>query len=160
MGGELGQSAEWNANGELDWWLMGEGPYHRGIQRFIEDLNKLYRADPALWERDYDLDGFYWIDCTDTENSVMSFVRQSADQKSRLLVVLNLTPVLRTGYRIGLPVGGFWKEALNSDAGTYAGGNHGNLGGVHAEPHSQHGQPCSALITLPPMSAVVFKHQG
>jgi 1,4-alpha-glucan branching enzyme len=141
----------------LDWWLLNEGPYHRGVQRFVEDLNKLYRAEPGLWERDYDMDGFYWIDCTDTENSVMSFIRQSADQKSRLLVVLNLTPVLRTAYRIGLPAGGYWKEALNSDASIYGGGNHGNLGGAHAQEHGTHGHRYSALLTLAPMSAMVFK---
>ena len=90
----------------------------------------------------------------------MSFVRQSADLKSRLLVVLNLTPVLRTGYRIGLPAGGSWREALNIDATTYGGGNHGNLGGVHAEEHRTHGRAFSALLTLPPMSAVVFKHES
>jgi len=157
MGAELGQSHEWNANGEVDWWLLNEGPYHRGVQRFVEDLNKLYRAEPALWERDYDMDGFYWIDCTDTENSVMSFIRQSADLKSRLLVVLNLTPVLRTAYRIGLPAGGYWKEALNTDASIYGGGNHGNLGGAHTEDHATHGHRYSVSITLPPMSVVVFK---
>ena len=159
MGGELGQTHEWNANGELDWWLLNEGPFHRGLQRFVEDLNKLYRAEPGLWERDYDLDGFYWIDCSDNENSVLSFVRQNGDLTSRLLVVLNLTPVLRTSYRIGLPAGGFWREALNSDASPYGGSNHGNLGGVQAEEQRCHGQPFSALLTLPPMSAVVLKHQ-
>jgi 1,4-alpha-glucan branching enzyme len=160
MGGEFGQSHEWNANGELDWTLLEEGPFHRGVQQFVADLNRLYRAEAALWERDYDLEGFYWIDCSDTENSVLSFVRQSADLRSRLLVALNLTPVLRTGYRLGLPAGGYWRELLNSDAAAYGGGNHGNLGGVHAEPWRSHGHAYSASLALPPLGAVVFKHDG
>ena len=160
MGGELGQSREWNANAELDWWLLNEGPYHRGTQKFIEDLNRLYQAEPALWETDYDMEGFYWMDCSDHEHSVLSFVRQSADRKSLLLIVLNLTPVLRHSYRIGLPESGFWKEALNSDASAYGGSNQGNLGGVHAEPQRMHNQPFSASLTLPPMSLVVFKYEG
>ncbi len=160
MGGEFGQSHEWNANSELDWTLLDSGPFHRGVQQFVADLNRLYRAEPALWERDYDLEGFYWIDCSDTENSVLSFVRQSADLSSRLLVALNLTPVLRTGYRLGLPAGGFWREVLNSDAAAYGGGNHGNLGGVHAEPWRSHGHAFSASLALPPLGAVVLKHEG
>jgi len=160
MGGEIGQSHEWNANGELDWGLLDAGPYHRGVQQFVSDLNQFYRAEPALWERDYDIDGFYWIDCSDTESSVLSFVRQNADLRSRLLVALNLTPVLRTGYRLGVPAGGFWREVLNSDAATYGGSNHGNLGGVHAEPWRSHGHQFSVSLALPPMSAVVFKHEG
>jgi len=160
MGGEFGQSHEWNANGELDWALLDAGPFHRGVHQFVADLNQFYRGEPALWERDYDMEGFFWIDCSDTENSVLSFVRQSADLRNRLLVALNLTPVLRTGYRLGVPAGGFWREVLNSDSGTYGGGNHGNLGGIHAEPWRSHGQPFSASLALPPLSAVVFKHEG
>jgi 1,4-alpha-glucan branching enzyme len=160
MGGEIGQSHEWNANGELDWTLLNEGPFHRGVQQFVADLNRLYRAEPALWERDYEMEGFYWLDCSDTENSVLSFVRQSADLRSRLLVALNLTPVLRTGYRLGLPAGGFWREVLNSDAAAYGGSNHGNLGGVHAESWRSHGHPFSASLALPPLGAIVLKHDG
>jgi 1,4-alpha-glucan branching enzyme len=160
MGGEFGQSHEWNANAELDWWLLGQGPYHRGLQRFVEDLNKLYQAEPALWESDYDHEGFYWMDCSDREHSVLSFVRQSQDRQSLLLIALNLTPVLRPHYRIGLPEPGFWREALNSDAEIYGGGNRGNLGGVHAEEQRMHNQPYSAAFALPPMSVVVFKHEN
>ena len=97
MGCEFGQSAEWNANAGLDWWLLDAGPYHRGAQRFVEDLNKLYLAERGLWEADYDVQGFYWIDCTDQANSVMSFVRRSLDGKSELVVIMNLTPVPRNG---------------------------------------------------------------
>ena len=157
MGGEFGQSNEWNANAELDWWLLDSGPYHRGLQRFIEDLNQLYRSEPALFEGDYDNEGFFWVDCSDSENSVMSFVRQNRELTSRLLVVLNLTPVLRSKYRVGLFQGGYWREVLNSDAGIYGGGNLGNLGGVEANSHPLHNQPFSAAITLPPLSATVFR---
>ena len=157
MGGEFGQSAEWNANGELDWWLLGAGPFHRGLQRFIEDLNKVYRAEPALWESDYDMDGFYWLDCSDQENSVLSFVRQNSDRSSRILVVMSLTPIPRNHYRIGLPHPGYWREILNSDSATYGGSNLGNLGGVWAEPHGAHHQPHSACFSLPPLSILAFK---
>jgi 1,4-alpha-glucan branching enzyme len=159
MGSEFGQSNEWNANAGLDWWLLGEGPYHRGLQRFVADLNKLYHAEAALWEQDFDMDGFYWVDCLDQENSVMTFVRQNHDRTSRLLVVLNLTPVPRGNYRIGLPEAGYWREVLNSDSEVYGGANLGNLGGKHPEPVPKHGQPYSAEFFLPPLSLTVFKHE-
>jgi len=157
MGGEFGQSHEWNANAELDWWLLDKGPYHLGLQRFIADLNRLYRSEPALWEADYDPEGFSWVDCSDQENSVLSFIRQSRDRASQLLVVLNLTPVARRPYRVGLPRGGFWREVLNSDAEIYGGSNQGNLGGVRADDYQVQNQPFSAPFTLPPMSVVVFR---
>jgi 1,4-alpha-glucan branching enzyme len=157
MGCEFGQRAEWNANASLDWHLMGMGPFHSGMERFVEDLNKLYRAEPGLWQTDYDMDGFFWVDCSDHEDSVLSFVRQNRERTSRLIVILNLTPVPRHNYRVGLPHGGYWTEVLNSDAGIYGGGNLGNFGGVNAENYQVHSQPCSASFTLPPMSIVAFK---
>jgi 1,4-alpha-glucan branching enzyme len=157
MGGEIGQSAEWNANAELDWWLLDSGPYHRGVQRLVSNLNQLYQAEPALWQADYDPHGFQWVDCSDRENSVMSFLRRSGGPESELLVVLNLTPVLRTGYRVGLPRGGRWREVLNTDAASYGGSNAGNMGGLPAEESAWQGQPCSVVLTLPPLSALVFK---
>ena len=157
MGDEFGQRAEWNENVSLDWHLLDSGPYHSGLQRFMEDLNRLYAGDPALWESDYDYAGFFWIDCGDAESSVLSFVRQTQDGKSQVAVILNLTPVLRTNYRIGLPRGGHWREILNTDAGIYGGSNQGNLGGVTAEDYRVHNQPCSAAITLPPMSVIAFR---
>ena len=157
MGGELGQSAEWNANGELDWWLLESGQYHKGVQQMIEDLNHLYRSEAALWESDYDHEGFYWIDCSDQESSVFSFVRQTKDGRDALAVILNFTPVLRNNYRIGLPRGGVWREIFNSDCGSYGGGNQGNLGKVNAEEVRQHGRDWSAAFTLPPLGALVFK---
>jgi 1,4-alpha-glucan branching enzyme len=157
MGGEFGQSGEWNANGELDWWLLEAGPYHLGLQHFVGDLNKLYLAEPALWRTDYDPDGFYWIDCSDQDNSVLSFVRQEPQRTGELAVILNLTPVPRGAYRVGLPRPGRWREVLNSDAAIYGGGNVGNLGGVLTEDLKCHNQSWSAELTLPPLGVVVLR---
>lgn len=157
MGGEIGQRAEWNENKELDWWLLDAGPYHKGAKRFMKDLNRFYKEEPALWEADYDHAGFYWIDCGDADNSVLSFVRQNKDCTRQVAVIMNLTPVLRPNYRIGLPKPGEWKEALNSDASVYGGSNCGNLGAVTAYEHKWHNQQFSAEICLPPLSVVAFQ---
>ena len=157
MGGEFGQSDEWNANGELEWWLLDAGPYHRGLQRFVQDLNKLYLAVPGLWQSDYDAGGFYWIDCSDHESCIFSFARQNTDRTSELIVVLNLTPVPRYHYRVGLPRPGRWREALNSDAAVFGGSNVGNQGGVVSKDLTWHGQPCSAELTLPPLGAIALQ---
>jgi 1,4-alpha-glucan branching enzyme len=157
MGDEFGQSHEWNENGQLDWWLLDAGPYHRGLQKFIEDANKLYAKTSALWSADYDHAGFYWIDASDNENSVLSFVRQNADGSNPIAVIMNLTPVLRKNYRLGLPRAGKWKEVLNSDAGIYGGGNQGNYGEVFAREYKSHGQNFSAEICLPPLSIIAFE---
>jgi 1,4-alpha-glucan branching enzyme len=157
MGGEFGQSDEWDANGELQWWLLEAGPFHRGVQRFVEDLNKLYLSTAALWLSDYDPGGFYWIDCSDQESSILSFVRRNPEQKRELAVVLSLTPVARYQYRIGLPRPGKWREVLNSDASIYGGGNVGNLGGVMAREEKWHKQSCSAELTLPPLGVIVLE---
>jgi 1,4-alpha-glucan branching enzyme len=157
MGGEFGQSAEWNANAELDWGLLKAGPYHRGLQKFVQDLNKLYLAETALWKSDYDTDGFHWIDCTDHLNSVVSFLRQDAEHYNQLVVIANLTPVPRLRYRIGLPRPGNWREVLNSDAAVYGGSNMGNSGGVAAANKPWQNQPCSAEFILPPLGILVFR---
>ena len=157
MGGEFGQRAEWNENAQLDWWLLGAGPFHIGAQKFVADLNRLYQNSPALWQADYDHAGFQWIDCNDRENSVLSFLRQTADGRNHTVVILNLTPVLRPNYRLGVPLAGHWQEVLNSDAGLYAGSNAGNCGGVTAQPMPMHGQAASAEFTLPPLSVTVFQ---
>jgi 1,4-alpha-glucan branching enzyme len=155
MGGELGQREEWNPDAELQWPLLEQGPYHAGLRHFVQDLNHLYRQQPALWECDHESKGFYWIDCSDQEQSILSFVRQDK-HGGPILAILNLTPVARHLYRIGLPLPGFWREILNSDAGIYGGGNVGNLGGVTAEPMRRHHQLFSATFSLPPLSALVF----
>jgi 1,4-alpha-glucan branching enzyme len=160
MGCEIAQSSEWNANASLDWGLLEAGPYHRGIQRLVRDLNHLYLSEPAFWEADYDPNGFSWIDCGDADNSVLSFLRQNGDGSRQLAVILNLTPVLRRDYRVGLPQGGFWREVFNTDAGVYGGSNQGNLGGVQAGPYQTHRQAFSAPFTLPPLSVVAFRREG
>jgi len=160
MGCELGQSAEWNVNGEVDWGLLEQGPYHKGLQRFVADLNHLYTQEAAFWQADHDSTGFYWIDCTDQDASVLSYVRQERSLLSRVAVIMNLTPVPRPGYRVGLPCAGQWREVLNSDAGVYGGSNQGNLGGVFAEAHRWHNQDYSAEVNLPPLSILVLKAEG
>ena len=157
MGCEIGQSAEWNANAQLDWWLLESGPYHSGLQRMMQELNRVYQEQPALWESDYDHEGFYWIDCSDHESCVLSFVRQTRDRRDLVAVILNFTPVLRTDYRLGLPREGVWRELFNSDAANYGGSNQGNLGQVVAEAEPRHNQGFSASLTLPPQSAVALK---
>ena len=163
MGGEFGQSNEWNENNGLDWWLLEAGPFHRGLQQWVSDLNALYRREPALWQGDYERDGFWWVDCGDHENSVLTFIRHTpgtdGTTSSHLLVVMNLTPVTRSNYRIGLPLPGRWKELLNSDAAIYGGSNVGNPYGVTAEDYAVHNQRHSALFTLPPMSVSVFGNE-
>src|SRR6185436_15727871 len=157
MGGEIGQRAEWNANQELDWWLLEAGPFHRGVQSFVQDLNQLYRAEPALWQRDFETEGFEWIDCLDNHNSVLSFLRGDASAKSQVAVILNLTPVPRLRYRLGLPRPGKWLEVLNSDGKTYGGSNLGNMGSVVSEEIASHNKPCSAEFVLPPLSIIAFR---
>ena len=157
MGCEIGQSGEWNANGEVEWGLLKAGPYHSGVQKFVADLNQLYLAEPGLWQSDFEPDGFSWIDASDNLHSVISFVRRDTDRVSEVVVILNLTPVTRQHYRIGLPRPGKWLEVLNSDAVVYAGSNVGNLGGVMSEDVDWHNQSYSAEFTLPPMSVMAFR---
>ena len=159
MGGEFGQTAEWNANSSLDWWLLDAGPFHRGLQKFIADLNKFYQATPALWDTDHDPRGFHWVDCSDANNSVLAFLRQDTSGDNQVLVILNLTPVARENYRLGLPRPGMWREAINSDAAVYGGGNLGNMGGVTAAEPGSHGHRWAGNFTLPPLSVTVFQAQ-
>jgi len=156
MGGEFGQWREWVHDDSLDWDLLDLAP-HAGVQRWVEDLNRLYRDEPALHELDCHPSGFEWVDCHDADSSVISLIRKGRSPDDIVLVVLNFTPVPRFTYRVGAPRGGFWKEILNSDAREYGGSGHGNLGGVEATPIPSHGRPYSLNLTLPPLSAVFFK---
>jgi 1,4-alpha-glucan branching enzyme len=156
MGGELGQWTEWNHEAGIDWSLE-QHPNHAGVQRWLADLNRLYRDEPALHEYDCDPRGFEWIDCNDAEGSVIAFLRKGRDGTDPILVVCNLTPVVRHAYRVGVPNGGFWQELLNSDATVYWGSGQGNLGGVEAEAIERHGRPFSLGLTLPPLAALFFK---
>jgi 1,4-alpha-glucan branching enzyme len=159
MGGEFGQWREWNHDASLDWNLL-EYPMHFALQRWVEDLNRLYRTEPALHEADAHYAGFSWIDCTDASASVLSFVRQTKDAQSMILVVVNFTPVPRHNYRVGAPRSGFWNEVLNSDAAHYGGSNQGNLGGVDTAPIPYHGHLQSLNLILPPLGVVFLKYQG
>jgi 1,4-alpha-glucan branching enzyme len=157
MGGEFGQSREWHHDRSLDWHLTAAGPFHRGLQRLVRDLNQLYRREPALHELDADPAGFEWIDCSDSEQSVITFVRRARQPSDLVVVACNFTPVPRVGYRIGVPRAGLYREQLNSDAALYGGNNVGNAGGVWAEPTPWQGQAHSLVLTLPPLAALFLK---
>jgi 1,4-alpha-glucan branching enzyme len=159
MGSELAPPTEWNHDMALPWHLSGE-PTHASFGRFVEDLGRLYALTPALWAGDHERDGFAWIDANDADTSVISWLRRvpgSDEPHDMIAVVLNLTPVARYGYRLGLPFAGRWEEALNSDAEIYGGSNVGNLGGVEAADDAWHGLPASASLTLPPLAAVFLR---
>jgi 1,4-alpha-glucan branching enzyme len=156
MGSELGQWREWDHDDSLDWSLLDQ-PLHAGLQKFVTDLNHLYRAEPALYQRDFDGGGFEWIDCNDHEASVISLIRHAADPDNWLIAVLNWTPITRHDYRIGVPAAGYYAELLNSDADIYAGTNAGNQGGLTAEDQPAHGRPYSLNLTVPPLGAVILK---
>ncbi len=156
MGGEFGQWNEWIHDASLDWHLLGDAP-HAGVKRWVADLNRFYRSEPALFELDCDPNGFEWIDCSDAEASVVSLMRKARSSGDIVLVVANFTPVPRQNYRIGAPRGGYWREALNSDATLYGGSGQGNLGGVEASPVPLHGRPHSLTLTVPPLAVLFLK---
>ena len=159
MGGEFGQWREWVHDGSLDWDLL-KYPLHAGLQRWVQDLNRLYRSEPALHEMDCHPAGFEWIDCDDADSSTVTLIRKGKSSSTIILVACNFTPVPRYSYRLGSPRSGSWQEILNSDAGEYGGSNMGNLGGVETVPVPLHGRPYSLTITLPPLSVSFFKNQG
>lgn len=156
MGGEFGQWREWGHDESLEWHLLQYAP-HSGLQKWVSDLNHVYRSQPALYELDFDQAGFEWIDCNDVEHSVVSLIRKGRSRNDIIAVVCNFTPVTHSNYRIGVPQPGFWTELLNSDAKEYGGSNQGNLGGVKAALIPFHGRPYSLTITLPPLAAVFLK---
>jgi 1,4-alpha-glucan branching enzyme len=159
MGSEIGQWREWDHERALDWDLL-RFPMHRGLQRWVEDLNRVYREQSALHRLDFSADGFAWIDCSDWEQSVVSFLRRGPGGDDLLLAACNFTPVPRMKYRVGVPLLGRWVELLNSDAVEYGGSGQGNLGGVEAVSIRYHGQEYSVLLTLPPLSVVLFRPEG
>ncbi|HEX5647006.1 MAG TPA: 1,4-alpha-glucan branching protein GlgB [Nitrospira sp.] len=156
MGGEFGQWREWNHDVSLDWHLCDFEP-HRGLQRLIRDLNGLYRTEPALYEADFDWSGFQWIDFTDTDNSVVAFLRKATSSTDAVVCVCNFTPVPRHGYRIGVPTAGWYRELLNTDAFYYGGSNVGNSGGVQSVDSPCHNFPHSLTLTLPPLGMLFLK---
>jgi len=156
MGCEFAQWREWNHDRSLDWHLLNDAP-HRGMRRFIEDLNRQYRAERPLYETDDDAEAFRWIDCNDNENSVVSLVRYARDRRDFLVTIFNFTPVPRAEYRIGVPEPGYYAEILNSDADFYGGSNVGNDGGVHSEPVAAHGFEQSIRLRVPPLGCLYLK---
>lgn len=158
MGSEFGQINEWNWNWQLDWHLLSDNS-HMGVLKFIRDLNFIYKSEKAMYEVDFNWNGFQWIDFSDHDQSIISFLRKSEDEREFLFFVFNFTPVPRFNYRIGVPQAGFYREILNSDSSEYGGSNLGNLGGINAENICFHGQPYSLNLTLPPMSLLIFKRE-
>jgi 1,4-alpha-glucan branching enzyme len=155
MGGEFGQSREWNYDAGLDWWLL-DFQEHAGLRRLIQHINWLYKSEPALWELDDTYEGFEWIDFHDADNCVVAFMRK-ARTAPPLVFVINATPMIRENYRLGVPGEGFYQEVLNTDAESYGGSNVGNYGGLHAEPVAWQGQSHSIALRLPPLSVCGFK---
>jgi 1,4-alpha-glucan branching enzyme len=170
MGGEFGQRREWNHDGELDWELIGS-PRHDGLRRLVQHLNYVYKNEPALWACDDTHEGFEWIDFHDSENSVVAFMRRSRDatpathersdagRGGTIVFAVNATPVVRHGYRLGVPGAGFYREIINTDAETYGGTNVGNMGGFEAEDFPWQGRTHSLMISLPPLATVAFKRE-
>jgi 1,4-alpha-glucan branching enzyme len=156
MGGEFGQWREWAHDHELDWHLTGVEA-HAGLQRFVAQLNRVYRESPALWQLDFTPAGFEWVVADDADASVFAFLRKPRDRGSPILVVSNMTPVPRTNYMMGVPWPGSWREILNSDAAEFGGSGWGNFGGVETVPIRSHGRVHAVVLTLPPLSTLMFQ---
>jgi 1,4-alpha-glucan branching enzyme len=159
MGGELGQWGEWQHDGSLEWHLL-QYQRHAQIQRWVKDLNQFYRSQPALHQLDCDQAGFEWIDGSDADHSVISFIRRGKSTGGIVLAVCNFTPMTHFNYRVGVPHQSFWRESLNSDAQEYGGSGQGNLGGVEAEPVPYHGRQHSLKLTLPPLAVLFLTSEG
>jgi 1,4-alpha-glucan branching enzyme len=159
MGGEIAQRSEWNHDSSLEWDVT-RYESHAGVQRWVGELNRLYRHEPAMHELDFDPAGFQWIDASDSDNSVLIWLRRGRDAANQVLCVFNFTPVPRHNYRVGVPSAGHWRELLNSDGVEYWGSGQGNFGGADTTPLPCHGHPQSLVLTLPPLGAVFFKHEG
>jgi len=159
MGMEFGQRQEWNVWDDLQWDLLNHAP-HKGIQKLVDDLNSLYKKEPALWRNDFDEYGFQWIDCDDNKNSVISFMRREKTDGEWLIIVANFTPQNQSHYKIGVPVAGFYEEIFNSDASQYGGSNLGNMGGKSTDLFNIHGYENSVDLCLPPLSVLVLKHKS
>ena len=155
MGNEIAQGREWNVNSSLDWHLL-ENPLHQGVQKLTHDLNHLYLSTNSLYELDFEVQGFDWIDCHDSDQSIISFIRRARDG-SFVIIVLNFTPVLRHNYRIGVPKSGHYTEVFNSDAVIYGGSNQGNCAGIQTENIAWMNFQQSLLITLPPLAGLIIK---
>ncbi len=158
MGSEFAQWHEWDYDSEIQWDLLGWDT-HNGIKRMLADLNHMVIREPALHQVDFRAEGFEWIDCMNRDDSIIAFLRKGEDPKDFVLVASNFTPVVREGYRIGVPQAGYYSEIFNSDSSYYAGGNVGNASGVTATSLPHHGRPASLQLNLPPLATVVLKPQ-
>jgi 1,4-alpha-glucan branching enzyme len=156
MGAEIGQWSEWAHDRSLDWHLL-ESTLHGGLQHWLQDLNHLYRDEAALHEAEFSPDGFEWIDCNDALHSTISLIRSGRQKTAPIIAAFNFTPVPRRNYRVGAPVGGIWRELLNSNAKFYGGSGQGNPGALEASPVPFHGRSHSLNLTLPPLTSVFFK---
>jgi 1,4-alpha-glucan branching enzyme len=156
MGAEFGQWREWNHDQSLDWHLLEFAP-HAGVQRWVRDLNHLYRAEPCLHAVDHQWTGFEWIDCNDSDQSTLAYLRRGVAPDEAVIAAFNFTPVPRHDFHLGAPWGGFWQELLSSDAHDYGGTGQGNCGGVEAEAAPCHGRSHTLHVTLPPLGVVLLK---
>jgi 1,4-alpha-glucan branching enzyme len=156
MGCEFGQWQEWNFDTSLEWMAL-DAPNHHGVYNFVKDLNKIYQQEAALHEDDFEWTGFTWSDANDSDNSVFSFVRNAKNFNEFVVVISSFTPVVREGYRVGVPEPGTYREILNSDSQHYWGSNVGNGGGVVAENVPFHGYDYSVVLTLPPLATIYLK---
>jgi 1,4-alpha-glucan branching enzyme len=159
MGGEFGQWREWSHDASLDWHLLDD-PAHAGLQRWVARLGHVYRDEPALHQLDNHPDGWEWIDASDWQQSIVTYLRKGEDPEDVVLIAANYTPVPRYNYLVGVPRAGFWRELLNSDAGEFGGSGIGNYGGIETSPVPNHGRPYSLNLTIPPLGVVVLKPEG
>jgi 1,4-alpha-glucan branching enzyme len=158
MGGEFGQRHEWSHEGSLEWHLL-EYPPHAGLQQWVTDLNLFYREQLALFQIDFDPDGFEWIDTADSQRSIISFIRKGQSADDLIVVVLNFTPETLFNYEIGVPLAGSWKEMLNSDALKYGGSGKSNSNPLRASSQGKHGRPYSLTLTIPPLAVIFLKRE-
>jgi 1,4-alpha-glucan branching enzyme len=158
MGGEFAQWKEWTHEESLEWHALDYQP-HRDVQRWVKDLNDLYRREPALHEVDFEPAGFEWVDFNDVDHSILSYLRKGSSTSDMILVVCNFTPIAHQEYRVGVPAGGPWRELLNSDAKEYGGSGLGNLGSVEAVARPLHGRSYSLRLALPPLGVLIFKKE-
>jgi 1,4-alpha-glucan branching enzyme len=159
MGDEIGQCSEWDHEASLEWDML-KNPLHAGLHRWVRDLNTVYRGQPSLHEFDFNAAGFEWVDCKDSQRSIISFLRRGPTADDQILFVCNFTPVVRENYRVGVPLEGSWREILNSDASLYGGSGQGNFGGLSAIPLPIHGRPFTLSMRLPPLGVVAFQPES
>jgi len=158
MGAEFGQFSEWSEARSLDWHLL-DFEHHKKNQSWVRDLNNFYRNEPALYEIDFNEDGFRWINANDASASVYSYIRYAKDKSDFLIIILNFTPMVREDYRLGVPEEGYYQEVLNSDAEKYGGSNVGNLGEVQSDAIENNDLPYSLNLKLPPFGILILKKQ-